>query len=63
MQETQETWFRSLGQKDPLEYGMVTLSKRYYCLETSQGQRSLGYSPLGLKESDMTERQSMEQVQ
>ena len=29
---------------------------QYSCLENSQGQRSLaGYSPWGLKESDMTE--------
>ena len=43
---------------------MVTHSKRYSYLEKSQGQRSLvGYSPLGLKGSDMTERLSVEQVQ
>ena len=26
MQETQETWFQSLGQEDPLEEGMATHS-------------------------------------
>ena len=26
MQETQETWVRSLGREDPLEEGMATLS-------------------------------------
>ena len=34
-------------------------SLQYSCLENPNGQRSLaGYSPWGLKESDMTERQS-----
>ena len=27
MQETQETWVRSLGQEDPLEEGMATYSR------------------------------------
>ena len=32
---------------------------QYSCLENPHGQRSLvGYSPLGRKESDMTERQT-----
>ena len=31
MQETQETWVRSLGQEDPLEEGMATHSST--CLE------------------------------
>ena len=51
----QETWVRSLGWEDPLEKGMapcsVFLSGKFH------GQRSLaGYSPLGHKESDTTER-------
>ena len=45
MQETQETWVRSLGQEDPLEKEMATRS-RILCLENPHGQRSLaGYSP------------------
>ena len=48
----QETWIRSLGQKDPLEKGMAT-QLQYSC----HGQRSLaGYSPWGHKELDTTER-------
>ena len=41
----QETWVRSLGQKDPLEKGMATLSSIPY-LE----------NPCGPKESAMTEK-------
>ena len=54
----QETWAGPLGWEDPLErrHGNTL---QYSCLENSQGQRSLaGYSPWGLKESDMTERLS-----
>ena len=29
--------------------------RQYFCLENSHGQRSLGYSPWGHKESDTTE--------
>ena len=48
----QETWIRSLGQKDPLEKVMAT-QLQYSC----HGQRSLtGYSPWGHKELDTTER-------
>ena len=44
-----ETWVRSLGQEDPLEEGMATLSS-VPCLENSHGQRRLaGYSPQGRK--------------
>ena len=43
-----ETWDRSLGWEDPLETEMAG---------ESHGRRSLvGYSLLGCKESDMTER-------
>jgi len=46
----QETWVQSLGQEDPLEEGMATLSWEI------PGKRSLvGYSPCGCKELDMTE--------
>ena len=48
----QETWVRSLGQKDPLEKEMVVFLPGEF-----HGQRSLaGYSPWGRKESDKTER-------
>ena len=50
MQETQETWVKSLGQGDPLENPGLLPGKPH-------GQRSLvGYSPWGHKESDTTER-------
>ena len=40
----QETWVRSLGQKDPLEKGMATHS--VFLSTEFHGQRSLaGYSP------------------
>ena len=51
----QETWVRSLGQKDPLEKGLATYSS--VLAWRIHGQRSLvGYSPWGHKESDMTEQ-------
>ena len=36
MQETQETWIRSLGQEDPLEEGMATYSS-YSSLDNLSG--------------------------
>ena len=49
-----ETWVQSLGQEDPLEKEMTT---PVFLPGKSHGRRSLvGYSPWGLKESDMTER-------
>ena len=54
MQETQETWVRSLDWEDPLEEGMATHSS--ILAGDSHGQRSLGgYSPWGCKDSDKTE--------
>ena len=54
MQEPQKTEAPSLGWKDPLEKEMATLP--VFLPGESHGQRSLvGYSPLGLKESDTTE--------
>ena len=49
-----EMWVRSLGQKDPPEKEMTTLSS--ILAGKSHGQRSLpGYSPWGVtKESDRT---------
>ena len=44
MQETKETWVRSLGREDPLEKGMA--NNTVYLPGESQGQKSLvGYSP------------------
>ena len=46
---------QSLGQEDPLEKEMAAHST--ILAWESHGQRSLaGYSPWGLKESDMTQR-------
>ena len=54
VQETQETWVPSLGQKGPLEEGMATHSS--ILAWEIRGQRSLvGYSPWGRKESETTE--------
>ena len=55
MQETYETWVRSLAQEDPLEECMVT---HFSILAPGEscGQRSLvGYSSQGCKELDITE--------
>ena len=50
----QETWVRSLGWEDPLEYWLPT---PVFFPGEFHGQRSLaGYSPWGTKESDVTER-------
>ena len=50
----QETWIQSLDGEDPLKKGMATTP--VFSPGESYGQRSLaGYSPSGLKESDMTE--------
>ena len=58
----QEMQILSLGQEDPLEEKMVTLS----CLARilSHGQRSLvGYSPWGPKESDTAEQPNNKQIE
>ena len=52
MQETQETWVRSLGGEDLLQEEMATHSNFH-------GQKSLvGYSPWGHKESDTIEHKA-----
>ena len=52
----QETQVRSLGREDPLEKGECLPTPGFLSGEV-RGQRSLtGYSPGGLKESDMTEQ-------
>ena len=49
-----EAWGQSLVQEDPLEEGTATHSS--ILAGELHGQRSLaGYSPWGLKESDITE--------
>ena len=55
MQETQETWVRSLGQEDPLEEEMITHSRILvlYNLKNRGAWQAKGY---GVAESDMTER-------
>ena len=54
----QETWFQSLGWKDPLEKGVATHSG--VLTWKTYGQRSVvGYGPKGVaKILDMTERQA-----
>ena len=50
----QETWVRALIWEDPLEEEMATTP--VFLPEESHGHRSLaGYSPWGLRESDMIE--------
>ena len=51
MQETQETWVWSLGQKDPLEEEMAT----QYSILAWRIPRTEGYRPHNHKESDMTQ--------
>ena len=51
----QETWVRSLGWEDPLEWAWKPIP--VFWPGESHDQRSLaGYSPWGHKESDTTER-------
>ena len=52
VQETQETWVRSQGQKGPLEKEMAIHSS---ILAWEIPWRLMGYSPWGCRESDMTE--------
>ena len=54
-----EAWVQSPGWEDPLEKGMA-LPIPVFLPGEFHGQRSLaGYSPLGGKESDMTEQLSL----
>ena len=48
-----ETWVQSLGQEDPLDKEMATHSSTL--AGKFHGRRSIGYSPWGRKESNMTE--------
>ena len=51
----QETWVRSLGQKDPLEEEMATHSSTLAWTIPCVEEPGAGYSPRGRKESDTTE--------
>ena len=55
MQETQETWFRSPGQEDPLEEGMATHSNIFAWRIPVDRGAWWANSPWGPKESDMTQ--------
>ena len=58
----QEAWVQSLGRKDPLEKEMATHSSTLP--GKFHGWRILvGYSPWGHKESDVTKRLHMAEVQ
>ena len=50
----QETQVQSLGWEDPLEKGMATHSSSS-AWRISWIEKPVGYSPLGCKESDMTD--------
>ena len=54
MQETWETWVQSLGQEDPLEEGMATLSDilawRIPWTEEPEGLESIRLQRVGLSE-------------
>ena len=55
VQETQETWIRSLGQEDPLEEGMATHSSILaWRIPMDRGVWQAAVHA-GLKELDMTE--------
>ena len=54
MQETQETWVRSLGQEDPLEEGIGTHSS-ILAWEIPWTEDLVGYSPWDREESNTTE--------
>ena len=54
MEETQDTWFRSLGREDPLEKEMATHSSML-ARKILWAEGLVGYSPWRRKESDMTE--------
>ena len=54
MQETQETWARSLGQVDPLEVSMATHSSILAC-RTSRTEEPGGLQSMGVTESDAIE--------
>ena len=52
----QEIWIQSLGQEDPLEKRMATLSSILALENPMDREAWRGYSPWGRKESDMNER-------
>ena len=54
MQETQEMQVQSLGREDPLEKEMTT-TPVFLSGEFHEQRTLTGYSPMGRKESEMTE--------
>ena len=52
----QEIWIQSLGQEDPLEKRVATHSSILAIENPMDRGAWRGYSPWGLKESDMNER-------
>ena len=61
MQETQETWFRSLGWEDPLKKEMVTHSSVLAC-KIPEKPGWLQSTFVTRKELDMTEQLSMQML-
>ena len=52
----QETWVRSLGEEDPLEKEMATLSSILaWGIPWKEGSILVGFSPQGHEKSDMTD--------
>ena len=61
MQETQETWDRSLGREDLLEEGMAIHSS-ILSLRISWMEESRGRKPIGSYSTEMTEHTRMSYV-
>ena len=57
----QETWIQYLGQEDPLEKEMATLSSILAWRIPMDRGALVGYSPQGRKELDTTEQLSVSQ--
>ena len=62
MQKTQETWILSLGQEDPLESEIAAHSSILIWKIAWTEKDGGGYSPWGLKESDMIEDAALTQI-
>ena len=58
MQESQETWFRSLGQEDLLEKGMA-IHSNILAWRISRTEEPGGLQSVGYKELDTTEELSL----
>jgi len=57
VQETQETWVRSLGWEDPLEEKKKASHSSILAWRIPRQRNLTGYSPWGHKESDTTEQE------